>query len=450
MSNNLKNSVRLLIQIEKNYFDEFQYEKINYWPILRLILWKNLTKSGNIKVYNKQLSLIIKIIKWLIYNIKNYFVSDNYFKNSIFFFGVPTAIVNVKKNNKRYDRIFDPILKNLSKKKYKKVYFNNSFISNLNMAYPINGINCYYNLILKDYKVPIELEVLIYKISKNHNLDVLNILYEFRNEFNNLTTWYLYTKKFLKKYTKIRKVFFYPWYASNSMGIILALKEKGIETIDIQHGEQGSYQGMYTHWKKVPQNGFNLLPDYFYCWKKKIIEIHNKSSNYKFKLKHKSLIFKDYWGRELEKGKIKKINNSKIVILFCLQPYTEKSESTLIPDFFIEYMNKNLSRDIKIIIRIHPNDKKIIKHLKKKISGFKFKDMVSIDVGKFSLYDSFSEATHCLSKSSTATIQALNYGLKSAFFGKEVKEKFSYVLRDISFLDHKKNNLENWLFNTKT
>ena len=64
MSNNLKNSVRLLIQIEKNYFDEFQYEKINYWPILRLILWKNLTKSGNIKVYNKQLSLIIKIIKY--------------------------------------------------------------------------------------------------------------------------------------------------------------------------------------------------------------------------------------------------------------------------------------------------------------------------------------------------------------------------------------------------
>jgi hypothetical protein len=92
----------------------------------------------------------------------------------------------------------------------------------------------------------------------------------------------------------------------------------------------------------------------------------------------------------------------------------------------------------------------IRKYLKKKISRFKFKDMVSIDVGKFSLYDSFSEATHCLSKSSTATIQALNYGLKSAFFGKEVKEKFSYVLRDISFLDHKKNNLENWLFNTKT
>jgi hypothetical protein len=450
MSYGLKNSLRLIIKIEKNYFDKFQYEKINYWPILRLIIWKNLTKSSDIKVYNKQLSLIIKIIKWLIFNIKNYLVSDNYFGNSVFFFGVPAAIVNLKKNNKRYDRIFDPILKNLSKKKYKKVYFNNSFISNLNMAYPISGINCYYNLILKDYKVPLELEVLIYKICKNHNLDVVSILYEFRNEFNNLATWYSYTKKFLKKYTKIRKVYFYPWYASNSMGIILALKERGIETIDIQHGEQGSYQGMYTHWKKVPQNGFNLLPDYFYCWKKKIIELHNKSSNYKFKLKHKSVIFKDYWGKEFEKRKIKKINNSKIVILFCLQPSSEKSEGTLIPGFFIKYMNKNFSKDIKIIIRIHPNDRKIIKYLKKEISTFKFKDIVSIDSGKFSLYDSFSEVTHCLSKSSTATIQALTLGLKSAFFGKEAKEKFSYILEDASFLDGKRKNLENWLFNTKT
>ena len=448
MHQSLKESLKIINEIEKIYFSKFKYEKINYWPIVKLVLWQNFTNDKKIKIFSKYKNIFFKVIKWLSFNIKNYLFSDDYYGNTIFFFGVPTSIVNLREDNKKYDRIFDPIIEKLSKKNYKKIYFNNSFVSNSRMAYRIGGIRSYFNLNLFEYNAPISLEIFLYKICKYKRLDQEKILFEFRKEFSNFTGWYLYTKKFLKKYNKLKEVFFYPWYASNSMGIILALKEKGIKTIDIQHGEQGNYQAMYTHWKKTPKKGFELLPDYFYCWNKKTIIRHYKYSDANFKKKHKSILFKENWSTFYAKFRKLKRNTSDTCILFCLQPYNEIVDGRLIPTFFIKFMNSKKAKNIKVIIRIHPNDKKILFKLKKIIKTLEFKDSVTIDTGRFSLYDTFSNVTHCFSKSSTASIEAANYGLKSAFFGINAKEKYSYLYKNVYFLDNKKNTFNKWVFNT--
>lgn len=56
------------------------------------------------------------------------------------------------------------------------------------------------------------------------------------------------------------------YYGDYMMGFILACKQLGIPTFDIQHGVQGENHLAYNSWVKIPNTGYDLLPDYFLCW----------------------------------------------------------------------------------------------------------------------------------------------------------------------------------------
>lgn len=45
-----------------------------------------------------------------------------------------------------------------------------------------------------------------------------------------------------------------------------ACRQLGVPTVDIQHGGQGPYHYLTTHFTQVPEEGYALLPDYFWCW----------------------------------------------------------------------------------------------------------------------------------------------------------------------------------------
>lgn len=65
---------------------------------------------------------------------------------------------------------------------------------------------------------------------------------------------------------KPKAVFLTCYYYEIAMALIWACKIKGITTVDIQHGCQGKYHGLYTHWIVIPETGYELLPDYFWAW----------------------------------------------------------------------------------------------------------------------------------------------------------------------------------------
>lgn len=52
-----------------------------------------------------------------------------------------------------------------------------------------------------------------------------------------------------------------------SMGLILACRRMNIPSMDIQHGVIGNFHPGYTNWSVCPQNGYQLLPRYFWCWR---------------------------------------------------------------------------------------------------------------------------------------------------------------------------------------
>jgi hypothetical protein len=63
---------------------------------------------------------------------------------------------------------------------------------------------------------------------------------------------------------KIVFVVYYYYFAA--MALIRACKKMMVTTVDIQHGACGSYQCPYTHWTKIPYEGYDLIPDFFWCW----------------------------------------------------------------------------------------------------------------------------------------------------------------------------------------
>jgi hypothetical protein len=56
------------------------------------------------------------------------------------------------------------------------------------------------------------------------------------------------------------------YYNDFSFALINECRDQGISTMDIQHGVQGRLHSAYGGWSSVPTSGFNVLPDYFWCW----------------------------------------------------------------------------------------------------------------------------------------------------------------------------------------
>ena len=63
-----------------------------------------------------------------------------------------------------------------------------------------------------------------------------------------------------------RAVFAVCYYYDLAMALMAACHDLGIVSVDIQHGKQGRYHGLYTHWQRVPDEGYALLPRVFWCW----------------------------------------------------------------------------------------------------------------------------------------------------------------------------------------
>jgi hypothetical protein len=63
-----------------------------------------------------------------------------------------------------------------------------------------------------------------------------------------------------------KAVFLACYYHPIAMGLILACRARRIRTIEVQHGQQGDYHGMYANWSKAGAGGYALMPDIFWCW----------------------------------------------------------------------------------------------------------------------------------------------------------------------------------------
>jgi len=67
-------------------------------------------------------------------------------------------------------------------------------------------------------------------------------------------------------------VFVMCYYTPVIMALIRAANQLGIKSVDIQHGCIGPHHGLYSQWTKIPVEGYDLVPDFFWVWGEKSAE----------------------------------------------------------------------------------------------------------------------------------------------------------------------------------
>lgn len=142
----------------------------------------------------------------------------------------------------------------------------------------------------------------------------------------------LYYRELFREVFKVCKpevVFLKCFYEHDAAGLVLAAKEAGIKTVDVQHGKQGVYHPMYSHWNCLPEEGYELLPDFFWTWGEESQTNIGKwmSGNKKHQPVVGGNLWLGKWKREdvhtfsaAEKNKIAQWKQAAKVVLVTLQP----------------------------------------------------------------------------------------------------------------------------------
>ncbi len=86
-------------------------------------------------------------------------------------------------------------------------------------------------------------------------VEQIEIIERFTNYFN-----------YILSNVKPKSVLLVCYYYSIGMALIRAAKQLDIPVIDIAHGSGGKFNYPYSHWRVVPDLGYELLPDYFWTW----------------------------------------------------------------------------------------------------------------------------------------------------------------------------------------
>lgn len=147
----------------------------------------------------------------------------------------------------------------------------------------------------------------------------------------------------------------------NPMALMWASKKLGIPTVDIQHCKQGKYHPMYTHWTKIPDDGYELLPDFYWCW--------GEQSRYNIARwqppgcrHHRPVVGGNRWLAKWTEGDgfspsndvetfLERLRRVEIVILVTLQPINDP-----LPAHVLDAMQRSPSTWLWLV-RLHPSQR---------------------------------------------------------------------------------------------
>jgi hypothetical protein len=84
--------------------------------------------------------------------------------------------------------------------------------------------------------------------------------------YSQILIWKHY-HKILLRLIRPQVVYIEDFYGTYGFGIIMACKEQQIKVYDLQHGVAGaSYHRAYCNWTRHPKEGYQMMPDGYWCW----------------------------------------------------------------------------------------------------------------------------------------------------------------------------------------
>lgn len=221
------------------------------------------------------------------------------------------------------------------------------------------------------------------------------------------------------------------YYGSQGMAFNLACEELGIPSVDIQHGVQGEMHRAYGRWLSVPRHGYELLPEYFWCWSNSEAGIIQEWSD-KNEGPHQAIAGGNLWLNEWKKGdnqllknyieKISPATGDPIQVLVTLQP------DRYLPDFLVEAI-KQSSSGIKWWVRLHPRMLSEREHVRNKLESEGMNNVSLDEATNLPLHALLSVADIHVTEWSSTVLEAKSFGVKSIILHEIGKEVFKDELK---------------------
>ncbi|SDK78814.1 hypothetical protein SAMN05660337_1239 [Maridesulfovibrio ferrireducens] len=250
---------------------------------------------------------------------------------------------------------------------------------------------------------------------------------------------FFYTDYFLDLLKKVspKAVFLACYYSEVKMALIRACNMLGIPTVEYQHGKQGKYHCMYTHWTTIPQGGYELLPRFFWNWGKESADnisiwLDDDEVN------HTTLVggnpwlglwVNKMWPEDLEiVSSIEQVIQGKKAILVTLQPLAE-----ILPDILITAMRKS-PEDWVWFLRVPPARKSRMDEV---LAVLKANGIENYEIeisNKASLYSLLKRVDQHVTCYSSVCYEALSFGINSVLIHPVAKDLYPEYIEQKIFI----------------
>ena len=447
-------------EMENKYpVDEWEVKGIHIWPLLRILIASEillqdskkelLAQPPREKVFPRAFRLIGSYCAYWRSFFQD-FSKNASLKNNVNAIFLGNQLTRVLCNGQWYDRILDPIRDKLHNAGWTSVQFD--FLSCFHIPRYNNSI--FIQPQLDWLRIRCYIQKVFNKIPDYH-LEELNQFTAFSREVNCLFRRdleilenigrYVYLLQLMIAYfdKEIKRVkpsigFLVCFYSLEGMAFSAACRKNKVLSCDIQHGVQGPKHRAYGQWNRIPRNGYELLPRFFWVWSAYEANCIKSWSKTKSKY-HQPMIGGNPWieicfenpDRFFGSDNMQKLNilkKAKVRILFCLSGLAQYGVT--IPDWLVQII-ENSPVDWLWLFRLHPlelSEREKVHNVLKNCSRAKYDIDISTDLPLPLLMQNVDiHITHW----STTVIEAAHFGVVSIvlhewgrdFFLDQVPEK---------------------------
>ena len=219
------------------------------------------------------------------------------------------------------------------------------------------------------------------------------------------------------------------------MALLHACRSLGITTVNLQEGRQGRFHGMYSNWRSVPEGGYGMLPDYFWCWGKSSAEHLVEGLPASLGV-HRPLIGGNAWlakwldrdgaGMRLDREVRhyeQQLSRAEKVILVTLSALHMG-----LPEVLREAI-RMAPVSWQWLIRLHPEQRRRVSDF---TAGLEASELERVDVEKATRYPLFALLRNChrhITTGSTVAFEALPFGVSTIFIENAADASFDDYLQ---------------------
>lgn len=421
----LEEAFSLVVNIEaQELANDLNWRSMNMWPLIRQCLWLELTQTvelaqkvppavGAPQFHQRIINRIRAAVRALLSH------PPSAGPETTAFISRPVYLQRLPNGN-LFDRIVDPLVLSMPGVARHEKYYVAPWPYRERLQYSAALLRPARN---RSLEFPNDHRTGLLRVAIAAGIAPEKLLKRYGESLKAFDRWYEAGRNFFDSRKSLKTVYLTGWYFPDMMGIIAAAQERGIKTIDLQHGKQGKLQAMYSGWR-IPDYGYQLMPNVFWCWGKPSAEhILARSPD---RNTHLPIVggypWLDYYRRHISSAASSAREGTRKFVLVTIQP-RQGDNVEPVPDFLLEFLREK-PEGMYFVFRCHPNDRNGPTYCRRRLYEFPH-DIYDIDDGRSNLFDMMISSSHHITAYSSCCYEASAFGVPTLLFGADARTIYS-------------------------